>query len=124
MCAAAVLAVVVARMRAKLRTWFSSSCFHLDSYAEICCLPYALYSSLVNWVDMPPVWENTSGENFWWLLRISLASVPLCFSVHVVVYYKDESECNAQMDAHAQRPLLSIPCNRVLNKQEYNRCGC
>ena len=22
----------------------------------------------------------------------------------VVVYYKDESECNAQMDAHAQRP--------------------
>ena len=24
--------------------------------------------------------------------------------VVVVVYYKDESECNAQMDAHAQRP--------------------
>jgi hypothetical protein len=48
MCAAAVLAVVVARMRAKHRTWFSSSCFHLDSYAETCCLPYALYSSLLN----------------------------------------------------------------------------
>ena len=80
MCAAAVLAVVVARMRAKLRTWFSSSCFHLDSYAEMCCLPYALYSSLVNWVDMgtPGV-----GEYQW---REFLVASPDFFGVGAVVF--------------------------------------
>ena len=38
---------------------------------------------------------------------ISFASgsnIALVVFVVVVVYYKDESECNAQMDAHAQRP--------------------
>ena len=36
--------------------------------------------------------------------RCTSANKPNKETIVIVVYYKDESECNAQMDAHAQRP--------------------